>query len=143
MDDNRFYNKAVETLDRDDLDALIDERVSYTISYAVKHSPFYRDWFHAHHIDPGDVRTHEDLLSLPIISGRTVRENQPPHTPEFRFLSAPLGDIFTIHETSGTSGVPKSFFLTYEEWLRYAEKYARIFISQGFHAGDRVVVCTT
>ena len=110
MDEPRYYNKAVETLGRNDLDALIDERVSYTISYAAEHSPFYRDWFRAHKIDPQDIQTHEDLLTLPIISGKTVRENQPPQTPEFRFLSAPMGDIFTIHETSGTSGVPKSFF---------------------------------
>ena len=143
MDEARFYNKGVETLGRHDLDALIDERVSYTVSYAAEHSPFYRKWFRAHHIHPREVRTHEDLLSLPIISGKTVRENQPPHTAEFCFMSAPPGDIFTIHETSGTSGIPKSFFLTYEEWLRYAEKYARIFVSQGFRKGDRVVVCTT
>ena len=110
MDEPRYYNKAVETLGRDDLDALIDERVSDTISYAAEHSPFYRDWFRAHHIDPRDVRTHEDLLSLPIISGKTVRENQPPQTPEFRFMSAPMEDIFTIHETSGTSGCTKEFF---------------------------------
>jgi coenzyme F390 synthetase len=143
MDDSRFYNKTVETLDREQLNALIDERVAYTISYAAEHSPFYRDWFHLNNVKPGDVRTHEDLLNLPVISGKTIRENQPPQTTEFRFLSAPLKDIFTIHETSGTSGVPKSFFLTYEEWLRYAEKYARIFVSQGFTHGDRVVVCTT
>jgi coenzyme F390 synthetase len=143
MADSRFYNSAIETLGRDDLNALIDERVVYTISYAAEHSPFYRDWFRANKISPDEVRTHEDLLDLPIISGKTVRENQPPQTSEFRFLSAPWSDIFTIHETSGTSGVPKSFFLTYEEWLMYAEKYARIFVSQGFNKGDRVVVCTT
>lgn len=143
MDEPRFYNRTVETLGRSDLDDLIDERVRYTISYAAEYSPFYRDWFRANHIDPREVRTHEDLLRLPIISGKTVRENQPPNTSEFRFLSASMRDIFTIHETSGTSGVPKSFFLTWEEWLRYAEKYARIFVSQGFQKGDRVVVCTT
>ena len=59
------------------------------------------------------------------------------------FRSAGWEDVFTIHETSGTSGTPKSFFLTWEDWERYAEKYARIFRSQGFGKGDRVVVCAS
>src|SRR5659263_650041 len=61
-------------------------------------------------------------------------------------LKSPLAgliDIFTLHETSGTSGTPKAFFLTWEDWQRYAEKYARIFTSQGLSAGDRVVVCAS
>ena len=49
----------------------------------------------------------------------------------------------TVHETSGTSGNLKSFFLTWENWNRYAEKYARAFVSQNFTSGDRVVVCAS
>ena len=130
-------------MDRDNLDSLIDERVRYTIRYAHEHSPFYRHWFRQNGVDPGDIRVHEDLLHLPIVSGRTIRENQPPNTPDFMFLSTRQGDVFTIQETSGTSGTPKSFFLTWDDWKRYAEKYARSFVSQGFGPDDRVVVCAS
>lgn len=130
-------------MDRAGLDALIDERVRYTISYAAEHSPFYRHWFKENNIRPEEIRTHEDLLGLPIVSGRKIREHQPPAVPEFGFLSADWQDIFSIQETSGTSGIPKSFFLTWEDWKRYAEKYARSFVSQGFSKNDKVVVCTS
>ncbi|MDD1646514.1 MAG: coenzyme F390 synthetase, partial [Methanomicrobiales archaeon] len=69
--------------------------------------------------------------------------HQPPHREEFEFRSAAWEDIFTIHETSGTSGTPKSFFLTWEDWERFAEKYARTFVSQGFGRGDRIVICAS
>jgi coenzyme F390 synthetase len=138
-----YHNPGIETMDRDSLDSLIDERVRYTVRYAHEHSPFYRHWFRQNNINPEDIRVHEDLLQLPIVSGRTIRENQPPTTPDFRFLSTPPEDIFTIQETSGTSGTPKSFFLTWDDWKRYAEKYARSFVSQGFSPGDRVVVCAS
>jgi coenzyme F390 synthetase len=138
-----YFAPDIETLKRGDLDALIDERVRYTISYAAEHSPFYRQWFKKNNIRPEDVRTHEDLLSLPIVSGKTIRENQPPAIPDFAFLSAGWNDIFSIQETSGTSGTPKSFFLTWEDWKRYAEKYARSFVSQGFSKKDRIVVCAS
>jgi coenzyme F390 synthetase len=138
-----YFNPEIETLDRGDLNALVDERIAYTVRYAAEHSPFYRRMFEKEGIDPGSIREHEDLLALPLISGETIRENQPPVTGEFGFLSVDWNRIFTIHETSGTSGTPKAFFLTWADWLRYAEKYSRIFVSQGFSADDRVVVCAS
>jgi len=143
MPDGTFFAKTIETLPRSELDALIDERVRYTVRYAAEHSPFYRHWFHENNINPDEIRVHEDLLSLPVISGKMIREHQPPNTPDFEFLSASWADIFSIQETSGTSGVPKSFFLTWEDWKRYAEKYARSFVSQGFSEKDKIVVCAS
>ncbi len=138
-----YHNQETETLDRSSLDALIDERVRYTIRYAHDHSAFYRHWFYENGINPDEIRVHEDLLYLPVISGKTIREHQPPGTPDFQFLSTDWKNVFTIQETSGTSGTPKSFFLTWDDWKRYAEKYARSFVSQGFGPEDRVVVCAS
>lgn len=138
-----YFSPAVETMDRSDLDALIDERVRYTVRYAAEHSPFYRHWFRKNQISPGEIRVHEDLLGLPLVSGRTIREHQPPVTPEFEFRSSDWSEIFSIQETSGTSGTPKGFFLTWEDWKRYAEKYCRSFVSQGFTRRDRIVICAS
>ncbi|WP_406662608.1 coenzyme F390 synthetase [Methanolobus sp. ZRKC3] len=138
-----YYDREIETMDRGELDALVDERIRYTIDYAAENSLFYKKWFKEQKIDPSDIRSHEDLLELPIVSGKTIRENQPPETREFRFKAVDWKDVYTIHETSGTSGTPKAFFLTWEEWERYAEKYARSFVSQGLGAGDRTIVCAS
>jgi coenzyme F390 synthetase len=143
MEKGSFFNERIEHLPRAELDSLIDERVRYTVQYASENSPFYKKWFSDHQINPASIREHEDLLELPLVSGRVIREHQPPVTRDFLFKSAGWEDIFTIHETSGTSGVPKSFFLTWDDWIRYAEKYARIFLSQGFGSGDRVVICAS
>jgi coenzyme F390 synthetase len=143
MPTGSFFSPEVETLGRSDLDDLIDERMRYTVQYAAEHSPFYRHWFKENNINPADLREHEDLLELPVISGRTIREHQPPITPEFEFLSTDWNNVFSIQETSGTSGTPKGFFLTWDDWKRYAEKYARSFVSQGFSHKDRIVVCAS
>ena len=139
----RYFAEGIETMGRGDLDALVDERIRYTVRYAAERSPFYRQWFRGQGIDPASIRGHDDLRKLPIISGRTIREHQPPATPDFELRSADWEDVFTVHETSGTSGTPKSFFLTWQDWQRYAEKYARAFVSQGFAPGDRLVVCAS
>lgn len=138
-----FFREDIETLPRNELDEIVDERIHHTVKYAYDNSPFYKKWFDKSDIKLSDIHDHEDLRELPIISGDVIRNNQPPETNEFEFKSTGWKDIFTIHETSGTSGVPKSFFLTWDDWQRYAEKYARAFVSQNFGPGDRVVVCAS
>lgn len=138
-----FFNEEIETMPRDELDALVDDRIHYTVKYAQDNSPFYRRWFADNHINASQIRSHEDLRELPIISGKIMRERQPPETEKFEFKCGKWNNIFTIHETSGTSGIPKSFFLTWDDWNRYAEKYARAFVSQNFGQGDRIVVCAS
>jgi len=138
-----YFDKEFETIERSDLAALIDERVRYTLQYAAEHSPFYRHWFKENNINPAEIREHGDLLDLPIVSGKTIREHQPPIMQEFEFLYTDWDNVFSIQETSGTSGTPKGFFLTWDDWKRYAEKYARSFVSQGFSDNDRIVVCAS
>jgi coenzyme F390 synthetase len=138
-----YFSPEIETMGRSDLDALIDERVRYTVRYAADHSPFYRHWFRENRMEPKEIRVHEDLLGLPLVSGKTIRQHQPPVTPDFEFLSTSWNNVFSIQETSGTSGTPKGFFLTWDDWKRYAEKYCRSFASQGFTSKDRIVVCAS
>ncbi|MBP2030946.1 coenzyme F390 synthetase [Methanohalophilus levihalophilus] len=138
-----YYNPGIETISRDELDATIEDKISYTIKYAAENSPFYRKWFERHNLSPSSIKSHEDLLELPIVSGELIKNNQPPKTNNFNFLSSEWNDIFTIHETSGTSGTPKSFFFTWQDWMRYAEKYARSFTSQGIGKGDRMIMCAS
>jgi coenzyme F390 synthetase len=138
-----YFREEIETMARAELDALVDERIHYTVKFAADYSPFYRKWFHDNQINPADIQSHEDLRELPIISGKTVREKQPPETSEYQFKCIDWDQVYTIHETSGTSGTPKSFFLTWDDWNRFAEKYARSFVSQNFGKGDRVVVCAS
>ena len=116
MPQDAYYSPEIETMERSDLDALIDERVRYTVQYASEHSLFYRNWFRENRIDPAKIRVHEDLLNLPVISGKTIRQHQPPVTTEFEFLSTDWNKVFSIQETSGTSGTPKGFFLTWDDW---------------------------
>lgn len=73
-----YFREEMETMPRDELDAMVDERIRYTVNYAAENSIFYRKWFQKNRINPADIREHEDLRELPIISGKTVREYQPP-----------------------------------------------------------------
>jgi coenzyme F390 synthetase len=138
-----FFNEEIEKMERVKLDEMVEDCIRYTVKYANANSPFYRSWFRKNKVKPSEIRTHIDLLKLPIVTGKTIRENQPPLRQDFQFKSIDWSEVFTIHETSGTSGLPKTFFLTWNDWQRYAEKYARAFVSQGFRKGDRIVICAS
>ena len=106
-----FFNEEIEKMKRQNLDSMVEDRIRYTVKYANENSPFYRMWFRKNGINPRDIRTHKDLLKLPIVTGKTIRENQPPMSEDFQFKTIDWSEVFTIHETSGTSGSPKTFFL--------------------------------
>jgi hypothetical protein len=36
-----FFSEAIETMDRGELDAPVDERTRYTVQFAVRNSPFW------------------------------------------------------------------------------------------------------
>jgi phenylacetate-coenzyme A ligase PaaK-like adenylate-forming protein len=37
-----YFRNEMETMGRDELDALVDERIRYTVRYAYENPPFYR-----------------------------------------------------------------------------------------------------
>ena len=139
MHPSHFLRPDIETMKYPDLEALIDERIQYTVHYAAEHSPFYKKFFQEHNISPDDIKSHEDLLELPVISGQVIRENQPPVTSDFMFKSLDWKDIYTIHETSGTSGTPKSFFLSWMTGTACRKVCPHLCI-QGFIAEDRMII---
>src|SRR5660398_189186 len=106
-------------MDRGELDALVDERIRYTVQFAAENSPFYRKWFRTNKIDPSTITEHEDLRDLPIISGKNVRERQPPGEGGCEIQSIGRAEGDPHHGNRGPSGNPKSFFLTWEDWNRY------------------------
>ncbi len=53
-----FFNEKIETMSRGDLDALIEERIRYTVKYASEHSPFYKKWFKENKINPSKMCAH-------------------------------------------------------------------------------------
>jgi len=105
-----FFSQEIETMDRGELDALVDERIRYTVQFAAENSPFYRKWFRTNKIDPTTIREHEDLRDLPVISGKDVRERQPPDTKEFEFKCVDWPEVFTVHEPAAPAATPNRSF---------------------------------
>ena len=88
-------------LPREELRERRDARVRELVRYAAEHVPHYRELFRETGIDPRELRTAEDLESLPLLEKRHVQED--PH--RFRGRSE-LAHDGLLMRTAGSTGMP-------------------------------------
>lgn len=67
--------KRSERLSNDELVDRQDKKLRSLIVYAAEHVPFYRRYFHESGLSPQEIRTQDDLETLPIITKQMMREN--------------------------------------------------------------------
>ena len=94
-------------LTREALEAAQLERINRSLAYAVAHSAFYRE-----HLPVSQVKSLEEFSRLPFTSPEDVRQNG---TRLVCVSGAEIERVFTVLETSGSSGRPKRIYFTAEE----------------------------
>ena len=52
-----------------------DRNVRSIVRYAAATTPFYRDWFREHGVDPREIRRADDLVRLPIIDKAVLQRS--------------------------------------------------------------------
>src|SRR5262245_43747183 len=91
----------IETASIDELRALQLERLRATLAHAYANSAVYRAKFDAHGVNPGDLRTLDDLARFPFTTKADLRDNYP-----FGMFAVPMEQVVRIHASSGTTGKP-------------------------------------
>ncbi len=120
----------VEALEREQLRLLQDERLCKMISYVHEHVPFYQDMFERLDIQPGDIRSVEDLSRLPF----TRKQDLQAHYP-FGMLAVPREQTIRVHASSGTTGKPTIVCYTRKDIDLFSEVMARSFVAAGVRPG--------
>ncbi|RPF49327.1 phenylacetate-CoA ligase [Thermodesulfitimonas autotrophica] len=115
-----MWNPAVETMPREQLRELQLQRLKETVRRAYEKVPFYREKFKAIGLEPGDIKSLDDLARLPFTFKDDLRNNYP-----FGLFAAPLKEIVRIHASSGTTGKPTVVGYTREDIATWAEVVAR------------------
>jgi len=97
----------------DDRAAQLRRQIDYCLT-----SPFYRQAFEEHSIDPGRIRTAEDVRTLPVLVTPDIHRKAQEASlaaeghPFGTFLCAPLEDVVSVSSTSGTTGLPTFYGFT-------------------------------
>ncbi len=134
-----------DRMPRDQLRALQEEKLKAAVRYMYEHTPMYRRKLDAIGLQPGDVRTLDDLPRLPV----TTKEEMSASVAE----QPPFGDYTAVDDaywnshgwmmfnTSGTTAQPRSFRYTDFDREMWTWTDARALWAMGVRPGDRALLC--
>ncbi|MFQ5850758.1 MAG: phenylacetate--CoA ligase family protein [Candidatus Binatia bacterium] len=118
--------EALEKIQNDELKLLVRR--------AWDHVPFYRERWEKEGLCPEEISGIKDLWKLPVIRKSDLEESLRLYPP-FGNYQGNFRSI-RIQASSGTSGNPKPFFFTRNDWEVIAKLWARRLYAQGVRQGD-------
>ncbi|EKE43090.1 phenylacetate-CoA ligase [Oceaniovalibus guishaninsula JLT2003] len=121
----------IEIASRDEIAALQQQRMAWSLRHAYDNSPFYRQRFDAHGVHPDDFRTLADLARFPFTMKQDLRDTYP-----FGMFAVPRERLARIHGSSGTTGKPTVVGYTKGDIDVWADVMARSIRASGGRAGD-------
>lgn len=138
MPDDLYWNPILETMPQEKLRQLQLKKFKRIFSWAYERSPFYRALYQKSGIEPGDIRTFDDIAKVPKIEKSMMRGIQckEPY-PYGDILCVPLEEVAAYRQTSGTTGQPVYQADTWQDWEWGVEAYCQILWAQGYRNTDR------
>ncbi|MBQ3861099.1 MAG: phenylacetate--CoA ligase, partial [Clostridia bacterium] len=132
----RYYQKEIETMPREQLRALQSERLVAQVKNVWDNVPYYRKKMEEKGLEPGDIRGIEDLPKLPFLSKADLRDAYP-----YGLLARPLSECVRIQSTSGTTGRRVVAFYTQHDINLWEDCCARAIVAVGGTKDDVCQVC--
>ncbi len=96
--EHRIWNPAMECMSRDAIAQLQSDRLVRTVRHTYDNVPVYRERMKAAGVEPGDIRSIEDLKKLPFTTKDDLRDYYP-----FGLLAVPKSEIVRVQGSSGTT----------------------------------------
>jgi phenylacetate-CoA ligase len=134
----KYWNPIIETLPRERLMEIELKRFREVLGWAKETSPFYKRKLQG--IEPGDIRTLEDVGKVPMTEKDELRGAQEGKEPYLYgdLLAVSPKKLSVFHQTSGTTGRPVYIPDTYESWQWVVDVWCYILYAAGFRSTDRV-----
>ena len=126
-----IWNQSVECMDREQLREIQSRRLVKMAEYVYHNTPFYRKKFQEMGLEPGDIKSIDDIVKLPFTNKLDLRDNYP-----FGLAAVPMSQIVRIHASSGTTGKPVVVLYTRKDLAMWAEAISRAFTAYGAGKDD-------
>ena len=132
----RYYQKDIETMPREQLKKMQSERLVKQIRHVYDNIPYYREKMDEKNVKPSDIHGIEDLHKLPFLSKADLRDAYP-----YGLMGKPLKDCVRIQSTSGTTGRRVVAFYTQHDIDLWEDCCARAIVAVGGTDEDVCQVC--
>jgi phenylacetate-CoA ligase len=135
-DHPRYYVEEIETMVRDELEALQLDRLKWQVKRCYENSAFYQERFDKVGLKPEDVQSLDDVAKIPPVTKQALREEQLAHPPFGRYVVAPQKDWRELHPSTGTTGVPVNTIWTEKDVENITRWTIRTMWNFGARPGD-------
>jgi phenylacetate-CoA ligase len=135
--DRRYYDEAIQILDRERLLALQADRLRAAVRRVFERPvPFFaRKLAEAGVEGPDDVKRVEDLDRIPVTVKQELRDAEAAHPPVGDYRGSGLRQNVRVGTSTGTTGTPTVMLWTRHDLLVECEAGARAFWRQGIRPG--------
>ncbi len=132
---SRYFSPEIETADRGRMLTLQGQRLRATVRHCYDNVPFYREKLRKLGLEPGDIKTVDDLVKLPFTYKQDLRDHYP-----YGLFAVPKNKVVRIHASSGTTGKMTVVGYTQRDLDDWAEDTARAIVAAGGSREDYIHV---
>ncbi len=94
-----YWQKEIETASPEQIRAWQSERLVKTVQRVWDNVPMYRDRMKEAGVEPGDIKSVDDITKLPFTTKQDLRDTYP-----YGMFACPMEDVVRLHASSGTTG---------------------------------------
>jgi phenylacetate-CoA ligase len=133
MSETTYWEEEIETLPRVGLESIQLNRLKHLVARVYNKVEPYRRKMDEAGIKPGDIKTLDDLSTLPFTAKDDLRDNYP-----FGFFAVPMDEVVRVHASSGTTGKSTVVGYTAKDIQTWSSVMARALCCAGASKDDMV-----
>ena len=141
MPDDRYFEPEIETMPRESLVALQEDRILSLVPYVYERSALIRKKWEEAKLKPGDISSLADFTErAPFITKRDIREFRDSAGDPFGgLLCTRYADTTSVFSTSGTTGDATLYAHAWDQWHPFWAATARDLWEVGVRPGDYIL----
>lgn len=124
-----------ELMSREEISAVQEQRIKNVVERVYQNVPFYREKFMKAGVEPGDIKSLEDITKLPFTTKEDLRDNFP-----YGMFAVSMDEVVRLHASSGTTGKPTIVGYTSKDIDVWTEVVARMITCAGVNSKDIVQI---
>jgi phenylacetate-CoA ligase len=133
-----FFNQTVETMSREQLQALQLKKLRALLIYLNDRNRFYSKKWKESGIETDRIQSMSDFRKLPFTSKSELERAQLEAPPFGTNATFPESNYSRVHQTSGTTGAPLRVVDTSESWNWWGSCWATVLTGAGVTSSDRL-----
>lgn len=132
---SQYFQPEYECADRQELRDIQSKRLCELVKRCYEKIPFYRNKLDEMGLEPGDIKSIDDIVKLPFTYKDDLRDNYP-----FGLFAVGRDEIIRVHASSGTTGTPTVVGYTSHDLEIWTNGTARALIAAGAQKDDFIHV---